>query len=89
MRRADEAGAVGVIMVNHTAGEAPFVMAHNGLEPRPDIPGYMVSLEDGAVIDDHDGEPATLEALGVYADGRRHEPHGRLQQLGDQPRATC
>ena len=26
----------------------------------------MVSLEDGAVIDDHDGEPATLQALGVY-----------------------
>ncbi len=66
MRRAQAAGAVGVIMVNHTAGEAPFVMAHNGLEPRPTIPGYMVSLEDGAAIDDHDGEPATLEALGVY-----------------------
>ena len=53
-------------MVNHTAGEAPFVMAHNGLEDQPTIPGYMVSLEDGAAIDDHDGEPATLEALGVY-----------------------
>ncbi len=66
MRRAQAAGAVGVIMVNHTAGEAPFVMAHNGLEDRPTIPGYMVSLEDGAAIDDHDGEPATLEALGVY-----------------------
>jgi minor extracellular serine protease Vpr len=66
MRRAQAAGADGVIMVNHTAGEAPFVMAHNGLEPRPTIPGYMVSLEDGAEIADHDGEPATLEALGVY-----------------------
>ena len=66
MRRAQEAGAVGVIMVNHTAGEPPFVMAHNGLEDRPTIPGYMVSLEDGAAIDDHNGEPATLEALGVY-----------------------
>ena len=66
MRRAQEAGAVGVIMVNRIAGEAPFVMAHNGLEARPTIPGYMVSLEDGAAIDDHDGEPATLEALGVY-----------------------
>ena len=66
MRRAQEAGAVGVIMVNRVAGEAPFVMAHNGLEDRPTIPGYMVSLEDGLVIDDHDGEPATLAALGVY-----------------------
>jgi subtilisin family serine protease len=66
MRNAMNAGAVGVIMVNRTPGEAPFVMAHNGLEPQPDIPGYMVSLEDGALIDDHDGEPATLRALGVY-----------------------
>ena len=41
-------------------------MSHNGLEPQPTIPGVMVSLEDGAVIDDHDGEPATLHALGVY-----------------------
>jgi subtilisin family serine protease len=66
MRNAQNAGAVGVIMVNRVAGEAPFVMAHNGLEPQPTIPGYMVSLEDGAIIDDHDGESATLRALGEY-----------------------
>jgi subtilisin family serine protease len=66
MRRAYEAGAVGVIMVNRVPGEAPFVMAHNGLEDRPPIPGYMVSLEDGLEIATHDGEPATLKALGVY-----------------------
>ena len=66
-----ERRAVGVIMVNRDAGEAPFVMSHNGLEARPTIPGVMVSLEDGAAIDDHDGEPATLEALGVYVSARR------------------
>jgi subtilisin family serine protease len=66
MRNAENAGAVGVIMVNRTPGEAPFVMAHNGLEAQPDIPGYMVSLEDGAEIDDHDGASATLRSLGVY-----------------------
>jgi subtilisin family serine protease len=66
MRNAQNAGAVGVIMVNRIPGEAPFVMAHNGLETQPTIPGYMVSLEDGALIDDHDGASATLRAFGVY-----------------------
>jgi subtilisin family serine protease len=65
MRNAQNAGAVGVIMVNREPG-APFVMAHNGLEPQPTIPGVMISLDDGAVVDDHDGEPATIHALGVY-----------------------
>jgi len=65
MRNAQNAGAVGVIMVDHTE-EAPFVMAHNGLEPQPTIPGVMVRLSDGLLIDDHEGEPATLNALGVY-----------------------
>ena len=55
MRNAQNAGAVGVIMVNRTPGEAPFVMSHNGLEPLPTIPGYMVSLEDGAGDRRHDG----------------------------------
>jgi subtilisin family serine protease len=68
MRNAEDAGAVGVIMVNRIPGEAPFVMAHNGLEPQPTIPGYMVSYEDGSVIDapTNEGDPATLHALGVY-----------------------
>ena len=66
MRNARNAGAVGVVMVNHTAGEAPFVMAHNGLEPRPTIPGVMISLADGLVVDDHDGDAAILRALGEY-----------------------
>ena len=65
MRNAQNAGAVGVIMVDRVE-EAPFLMSHNGLEPRPTIPGVMVSLSDGAAIDDHDGEPATIKALGVY-----------------------
>jgi minor extracellular serine protease Vpr len=65
MRNAQNAGADGVIMVDRVEG-APFVMAHNDLEPRPTIPGVMVSLADGAVIDDHDGDSATLKALGVY-----------------------
>ena len=65
MRNAQNAGAVGVIMVDRVQ-EAPFLMSHNGLETQPAIPGVMVSLSDGAAIDDHDGEPATIKALGVY-----------------------
>ena len=66
IRNAQNAGAIGVIMVNRVPGDAPFVMAHNGLEPQPTIPAVMVSLEDGALIDDHDGDPATIHALGEY-----------------------
>ena len=65
MRNAQNAGAVAVIMVDRVE-EAPFLMAHNGLEPQPTIPGVMVSLSDGALIDDHDGASATLKALGIY-----------------------
>jgi minor extracellular serine protease Vpr len=66
VRNAQNAGAIGVIMVDRVPGEAPFVMSHNGLEAKPTIPAVMVSLEDGAVIDDHDGDPTTIQALGVY-----------------------
>ncbi len=66
VRNAQNAGAVGVIMVNRVPGEAPFVMSHNGLEAKPTIPAVMVSLEDGADIDDHDGDSSTIQALGVY-----------------------
>jgi len=66
VRNAQIAGAVGVIMVNRVPGEAPFVMSHNGLEAKPTIPAVMVSLEDGAIIDDHDGDSSTIHALGVY-----------------------
>jgi subtilisin family serine protease len=52
-------------MVNREDGP-PFVMSHNELETKPTIPGVMVSLDDGAHIDDHDGAPVTLKALGAY-----------------------
>ena len=66
VRNAQNAGAIGVVMVDRVPGEAPFVMSHNGLEAKPTIPAVMVSLEDGAVIDDHDGDATTIQALGVY-----------------------
>ncbi len=67
VRNAQNAGAVGVIMVNREPG-APFVMSHNGLEPQPTIPAVMVSLAAGAAIDDHDADPATIRALGEYVE---------------------
>lgn len=65
MRNAQNAGAVGVIMVDREEA-APFVMSHNGLEARPTIPGVMVRLSDGITLKDHDGAAATLRALGEY-----------------------
>jgi minor extracellular serine protease Vpr len=65
VRNAQDAGAVGVIMVNREPGPA-FTMSHNDLEARPTIPAVMVSLEDGAVIDDHDGAAVTIRALAAY-----------------------
>ena len=66
VRNAQNKGAVGVVMVNRIPGEAPFVMSHNGLEPQPTIPAYMVSLEDGLVIKTKNGASTTLRANGVY-----------------------
>lgn len=65
VRNAQNAGAVGVIMVDRVQ-EAPFFMSHNGLEPRPTIPAVMVSLADGLVIAGHNGENVTLQAQPVY-----------------------
>ena len=65
MRNAQNAGAVGVIVVDRVE-EPPFLMSHNDLEPRPTIPGVMVSLSDGLAIREQDGETATLAAQGVY-----------------------
>lgn len=65
MRNAQNAGAVGVIMVDRVE-EPPFAMSHNGLEDRPTIPGVMVSLSDGLAISAQDGATATLVVLGVY-----------------------
>ena len=46
-------------------------MSHNGLEPQPTIPAVMVSLEDAAAIDDHDGDAATLPPSAYTSRGPR------------------
>ena len=47
VRNAEDAGAVAVLVVNNVAGD-PTAMAHDGTEPMPTIPAYMVSLADKA-----------------------------------------
>lgn len=63
IRNAQNAGAIGVIVVNHVAGD-PVAMGHDGTEPRPIIPAVMVSREDGAVLKSLAGK-ATLSVDGT------------------------
>jgi minor extracellular serine protease Vpr len=49
IRNAENAGAVGVLVVNNVAGD-PVGMAHDGTEPFPTIPAAMVGVADGAAM---------------------------------------
>jgi minor extracellular serine protease Vpr len=49
VRNAQNAGAVGVLVVNNSAGD-PTAMAHDGTNPFPTIPAAMLSMNDGNAI---------------------------------------
>jgi minor extracellular serine protease Vpr len=49
VRNAENAGAVGALIVNNVAGD-PTAMAHDGSDPFPEIPAAMLSQEDGNAI---------------------------------------
>jgi minor extracellular serine protease Vpr len=49
VRNAQNAGAIGVLVVNNVAGD-PIAMAHDGTSPFPTIPAAMVSKSDGAAL---------------------------------------
>lgn len=49
VRNAQDAGAVGVLVVNNSAGD-PTAMGHDGTSPFPTIPAAMVSKNDGAAL---------------------------------------
>jgi len=49
VRHAEQAGALGVLVVNNVEGP-PITMAHNGTDPRPQIPAMMVRSETGRLI---------------------------------------
>lgn len=62
---AQNAGAVGAIVVNRVAGDA-FVMGQNGGPVQPTIPAFMVALPARAVLIGQDGQSATLPDKGTY-----------------------
>jgi minor extracellular serine protease Vpr len=49
IRNAQQAGAVGVLVVNNSAGD-PTAMAHDGTDPLPTIPAAMVGKAEGNAI---------------------------------------
>ncbi len=49
VRNAQNAGAIGVLVVNNVAGD-PIAMASDGTLPEPTIPAAMVSKNDGAAL---------------------------------------
>lgn len=49
VRNAQDAGAIGVLVVNNVAGD-PTAMAHDGTDPKPTIPAAMLSQGDGNAI---------------------------------------
>jgi minor extracellular serine protease Vpr len=49
IRNAENAGAIGVLVVNNVAGD-PSAMGHDGTEPFPAIPAAMLGKDDGASI---------------------------------------
>ena len=65
IRAAQDAGAVGVIMVDRIE-EAPFVMSQNGDPNQPTIPAVMIRLSDGLVAATKDGATTILKALPAY-----------------------
>ncbi len=64
VRNAQNAGAIGVIVVNNVAGD-PIAMAQDGTTPVPTIPAVMVSKSDGSVI-----KGAASEGSRISVDGR-------------------
>lgn len=49
VRNAQNAGAVGVLMINNVGGD-PVAMGHDGTEPKPTIPAVMLSKTDGEAL---------------------------------------
>lgn len=59
VRNAQAAGAVAVLVQNNVAGD-PTAMGSDGTADQPTIPAYMVSLNDGRALQNHDGDSTTI-----------------------------
>lgn len=55
VRNAENAGAIGVLVVNNVAGD-PTAMAHDGTTPEPTIPAAMVGKKEGAELKQQAGK---------------------------------
>jgi minor extracellular serine protease Vpr len=65
IRNAQVAGAVAVLVVNNVAGD-PTAMAQDGTPNQPTVPAYMVGLEDGKALKDHNGASTTIDSTLAY-----------------------
>jgi subtilisin family serine protease len=65
IRNAQAAGAVAVLVVNNVAGDG-IAMGQDGTPDQPTIYAYNVSRDDGAALDDHNGESTTIFADPAY-----------------------
>ncbi len=65
IRNVENAGAVAVLVVNTTAGDG-IGMASDGTPNQPTVPAYNVSMDDGALLFNHNGEDTTISADPAY-----------------------
>jgi minor extracellular serine protease Vpr len=65
IRAAQDAGAIGAIIVNNVAGD-PIAMGLGGIPNEPTIFGYMVSKDNGAVLLGKNGLATTVSATKSY-----------------------
>ncbi len=65
IRNAQDAGAVAVLVVNNTGGDAT-AMGLGGIPNEPTVPAYMVSLSDGNLLKANNGVATTISATKAY-----------------------
>jgi len=65
IRDAQDAGAVGAIIVNNVAGD-PIAMGRGGIPNEPTIFAYMVSKDNGAILLGKNGLATTVSATRTY-----------------------
>src|SRR5207253_9570601 len=65
IRDAQDAGAVGAIIVNNVAGD-PIAMGLGGIPNEPTIFGYMVSKDNGSILLGKNGLATTVSATRSY-----------------------
>ncbi len=65
IRYTQDAGAVAVLVANNLIGD-PVAMAEDGTPDQPNVPAYMVSLDDGQALMNYAGDSTTIGAAMQY-----------------------